>query len=200
MADVLRHPSLKIGSTAETLKTKSENAKLALASPEPTWKQAREAVHRLLSSWSEELVTDARRDGIAEIFMHFPLEVINRCADRWDGIACTKIPDRTGKLQPRRFPPSDGEIRDWCAQYRADLWELAKSGEIINRPSESSQQSQPEKPRPPPTVEEIARVWARVNEVRESAKRVLGEPTSEERRDCAERILSAARRAAEERG
>jgi len=106
MADVLRHPSLSNGSTLAALKTRSESAKLALAAERPTWRQAREAVLRLLSSWSEELVTDQRRDGIAEIFMHFPLAVVDRCADRWNGIACSKIrdarPERSSRDDIRR--------------------------------------------------------------------------------------------------
>ena len=96
---------------------------------------------------------------------------------------------KTGTLEPRRYPPSDGEIRDWCEGYQVDLWKLAGAGELIDRPWETPRPAEPEKPRPPPTAEEVAHVWARVNEIRERAKRIAGEPTEEERRACAERIV-----------
>ena len=188
--------SLRAGENAAALRSKSDRAKQALASPHPTLEQARDLTEALRSSWSAHLFTDARLDGIAEMLMHFPLDVGTRCADRWNGIASTKIPDlRTGKLQPRRYPPSDGEIRDWCENYVADMWSLAKAAEIAERPRESSAPT--ENPRPPPTPEDLARVWACVAEVRAGRDRVMGQPTEEERRD---RSIAALEKAAREAG
>jgi hypothetical protein len=188
--------SLRVGENVAALKSKSDKAKAALTSPHPTLEQARDLTETLTSAWSDQLFTDHRRDGIAEMLTHFPVDIGTRCADRWNGIASTKIPDlRTGKLQPRRFPPSDGEIRDWCEDYVADLWKLAKAGDILDRAQmPSSAQSKPD-PKPP-TSEEIAHVWAKVAEVREGAKRVLGLPTLEEQRDRANQLLEKARQAA----
>jgi hypothetical protein len=189
MAQVIRDPRLA-GETVATLKTNRENPKAALDSLLPTLRQARELTTILVSAWSQ-LLPDERLDAIADLFMHFPFAVGMACADRWSGIACTKIPDmRTGTPQPRRFPPSNGEIRDWCEAHIAELWKLARHDEIVDRPWESSP-ARSEPPKPTPTAEQVAHIWGRVNEIRDRCKRVLGEPTVEERRDVAERILQA---------
>jgi hypothetical protein len=108
-----------------------------------------------------------------------------------DGIANEKIRDpRTGRMELRRFVPSNPELREWLNHYTADLHQLAKSGEIAARPIEAL----PLVPIPePPTPDEIARVWQQVNEIKQRCNRVLGIPTAEERRECAARILEAAR-------
>ncbi len=60
---------LRAGENATALKNKSNQAKLALASPRPTLPQARDLTEALASAWSAHLFTDARLDGIAEMLM-----------------------------------------------------------------------------------------------------------------------------------
>jgi hypothetical protein len=155
---------LRAGANAAAPKNSSEQAKLTLAAPPPTLEQARDLADQLASAWSAHLFTDARMDGIAEMLMHFPIEIGKQCADRWNGIAGTKIRDpredlkaARPRLEPRRFPPSDPEIRDWCEQRVADLWKLSKACEIAER---LRQEPQPEDPTPPKTDEDKARVQA----------------------------------------
>jgi hypothetical protein len=160
---------LRTGSNAVLLKRKSENAKLALESSRPTRPQAIELSEVLASAWSAHL-SDARLDGIADMLMHFPIEVGRECTDRWNGIAGTKIRDPNAKrhlrerLEPRRFPPSDPEIRDWCDERMAELWKLARAGEIAERSRHPPSDPEGEKPTPPKTAEDKAYVAAKAAE------------------------------------
>jgi hypothetical protein len=144
----------------------------------------------LVSNWTQDL-SDDRLDAISEIWFHFPLPVGAACAHPWDGIAGTKVRNvRTGTLEPRRSVPSNGEIREWCNEYKADLYDIVKAGEGAGRPLESP----PLAPtRQPQTAEEIARVWRLVNEIKERCNRVAGIPTEQERREIAERFLEESR-------
>jgi hypothetical protein len=63
-----------------------------------------------------------------DVLALFPLDVGAACVGR-DGIYAEKIKDRTGKLEPRRFPPSDAEIRVWCNERVADLHSIVNAGE-----------------------------------------------------------------------
>ena len=58
------------------------------------------------------VASDDRLDAITEIWLHFPLAVCKACVDPWHGITTQKIADpRSGKSEPRRFVPSNGESR-----------------------------------------------------------------------------------------
>jgi hypothetical protein len=166
------------------------SARVNLSSSPPTLAQAVKLTRALASSYSQELPED-RLNAITEIFLRFPLPVAAACVHPWTGIACTKIRDRTGRSEPRRFPPSNGELRDWCEDYLADLYKLARAHDVAERHFREI-----EKPVVPPSPEEIARVWARVDEIKERCKRVLGVPTLEEQRDVAQSILNSAMRGA----
>ena len=183
MAEVVRLPQPKTGPISESLRSNSQAAMAAAAAPRATLQQAIDATLRLMRNWDRKKSDDAL-DAIVDVFLHFPLPIVHECADTWYGIASSKT--QSGKV--REWPPEAPEVRDWCEQLFCHCWKLAKS-------PRSQPRAEPEKPAPPPSAEDVARVWARVNEVRESAKRVLGEPTLEERRDAAERILKAAARA-----
>jgi hypothetical protein len=162
---------------------------MSLSSSHPTRDQAIDAVRALVSHWSCDL-PDERLDSIAGVFMRFSLGVVAACV-HLDGIARTKIPNlRTGKLEPRRFVPSDGEIFEWCSEHRADLHEIVKAAEVVDR---SIQSSSIAPSRPPPCPKDVAHVWRRVDEIKERCNRILGIPTADERRECAERILEATR-------
>jgi hypothetical protein len=43
---------------------------------------------------------------------------------------------KTGKLGPRRFMPSNSEIREWCEDCIAELTKLARAGELADRKRE----------------------------------------------------------------
>ena len=129
--------------------------------------------------------------SITQICLRFPLPVCAACVHS-DGITNQKIRDlRTGNREVRRWLPSDPEIRQWCNQYMADLYDTVKAGEIAERPI-ASPPIAPE--RKPPSPEEVARVWRLVNEIKERCNRVIGIPTAEEQRIAAARILEAAQR------
>jgi len=130
-------------------------------------------------------VSDDRLDAITAIWLHLPLPICAACAHPWTGIAASKVKDpRTGGFVPRRFVPSNPEIREWCNQYAADLHEIA------SQPFESPAMAPVW---PAPTAEESAHVWRVVNQIKERCNRVLGIQTAEDQRAEAERILEAAR-------
>jgi hypothetical protein len=187
--DKVRFLLPKDGQAAAWLKLKARSARASLDSPSPTRAEACDLTRALVSHWTHELPDD-RLDSIADIWPRFPLPVCEACVGN-DGIAYQKLMGRTGRLEPRRAVPSDPEIYEWCNQYRADLHEIAKAGDIGNRSVESPSLVPA---RSIPTPEQIAHVWRRVDEIKEGCNRVLGIPTEEERREAAERILEAARR------
>ena len=162
--------NLRGGENAAALRSKSDKARVALASPRPTLEQARDLTDVLASAWGAHLFSDARLDGITEMLMHFPIEIGKECADRWNGIAGTKIRDHNAKrhlrerLEPRRFPPSDPEIRDWCDERMAELWKLARAGEIAERSRHSPSDPEGETPTPAKTAEDKAYVAAKAAE------------------------------------
>jgi hypothetical protein len=190
MDSTVKYLTPKAGPNDDALQLKAKSARIDLASSPPTREQAIDFTRSLVSNWTGDL-SDDRLDSITEIWLHFPLPLCKACADPWTGIVSTKIKDlRTGVLEPRRFVPSNPEIRAWCYDYKADLHDIVKAGESAGRAVASPPLAPP---RPEPTPEEVAHVWRRVDEIKERCNRVLGIPTDEERRACAERILEAAR-------
>jgi hypothetical protein len=136
----------------------------------------------MLSAWSQ-VPDDDYREAITEVFGHFPLAIVDECADPWYGIARTKTTD--GKS--RRFPPSAGEVAEWL-DARADYY---------HKMSAERRKSSPLPPLPSPNVEDVARVQAIVRGVVNSCARVLGRPTDEDRLAHAGTVLE--RLAAEKR-
>jgi hypothetical protein len=188
--DNISYLTPKAGQTVERMRSKAKSARIDLASSPPTRDQALDVTRALVSNWTGDL-SDDRLDSISQIWLHFPLPICKACVDPWSGIAGTKAKNqRTGALELRRFVPSNPEIREWCNQYKADLHDIVKAGEIAGR----SVESPPLAPaRREPTPEEIADVWRCVDEIRERCNRVLGIPTAEDQRQCAERFLEACR-------
>jgi len=186
--DNVKYLTPKAGQTADALKSKAPSARIDLASLPPTCAQACDLTRALVSNWTQEL-SDDRLDAVSEIWLRFPLPAGAACIHRWSGIAGTKVMDmRSGRLEPRRFVPSKGEIREWCNEYMADLYEIAKAGEVAGRPGQTPS-LEPEWP--PPTQEQIDRVRSKAKETIEHLKRASGIPTAEERRQVAECILAA---------
>jgi hypothetical protein len=133
---------------SDDLLMKSRSADIALASSPPTISQAINETRSLASCFTGEVGED-RLNAIVEIFRRFPLSIIKDCTDMWSGIACQRVPDfKTGKLGPRRFMPSNSEIREWCEDRVADLTKLAKAAQFADRPI-NAQLADENAPHPP---------------------------------------------------
>jgi hypothetical protein len=143
----------------------------------------------LASRWTQEL-SDDRLDSITQIWLRFPLPVCAACVHH-DGIAAEKVRNpRSGRLEVRRFVPSDPELREWCNEYIGDLTETAHIGEIAARPIVSPPLAPELQPRTPEAIAHVQRIVAEMK----TRCGIDGKPTEQERRIRAERVLETAAR------
>ena len=129
-----------------------------------TESQASEQALRLIAQWPQSK-TNEYADLVVEVFLHYPVEVISRCADPIRGIGASR---RDG--EPRRYPPSIGEIKHFCDHVILD-----DSPRPLIAPVPAT---------PEPTAEDKAYVAAKLKEVvaslaRAQGKRVVGDLRAE---------------------
>jgi hypothetical protein len=81
--------------------------------------QALQQATRLLGHYPNARPPDpeAYLNGLAEIFEHYPLGIVEQCCDVFFGIAATE-----------RFPPSPSEVRRWCDLYTAAALAIVRRG------------------------------------------------------------------------
>ena len=60
---------------------------------------------------------EAYLNGLAEIFARYPLGIVERCADVYDGIAARE-----------KFPPAPSEVKRWCELYTAAALAIVRRG------------------------------------------------------------------------
>ena len=135
---------------------------------------------KLASQWTQPKPDDYL-ESVHEVFLHHPLELVERCVNPIRGIARTKV-----NGEPRRYPPSVSEIIDW-------LECTPREGYCAPRPT------LPIGPPPPPaSPENIAQVQATLEKTRASLTRAMGGKSPEDLRTEAQQILDRYDREAKE--
>jgi hypothetical protein len=159
MAAVLKLHQSTIGQTVQSLRSDSKAAKAAAAAPVPTKPQAIDETARLMKNWSDRKSSEGERYAIVEMYLHFPLPIVEECSHPWFGIARTK----TSKGEVREWPPSAPEVAAWCEDLVAHCRALAKPPAPPAPPIPQA---------PPPSAEELAHVRAIVKGITDRLKAV----------------------------
>jgi hypothetical protein len=176
MADVLKLHQSTIGQTVQSLRSDSKAAKAAAAAPPPTKAQAIDATARLMKNWSDRKSSEGERYAIVEMYLHFPLPVVEECSHPWFGIARTK----TSKGEVREWPPSAPEVAAWCENLLADCYALANPPAAATRPATVP---------PPPSPEDAERVRQVVKAITDRLTRAVKCNTEEDLKAQAEEFL-----------
>lgn len=125
-----------------------------------------------MKNWSANKSSAEERNAVVEMYLHFPLPIIEECSHPWFGIAGSK----TSKGEVREWPPSAPEVAAWCDNLLAHCYALA------NPPA-------PATVAPPPNAEDVARVRQVVKGIADRLTRVTKGNTEEDLKAQAEEFL-----------
>lgn len=121
---------------------------------------------RLASLWRQPKTVENLQE-VTKVFLHYPLEAVERCVDPMRGIARTKAPN--GEV--RSFPPSVSEIIHFLDTTPLDSY----------RPPPPPP---PEPPKPPASAENKARVAKLIADMQARRKK----EDQEYRKECQDRL------------